>query len=411
MSRKSALIVLVSVLALLSEGAAAQRQTATPPPAIKGERAIARHHRPANVLVRLLLLSGSETPAGAQLMDDLLEAHKQARLDLARSLRLDAWEGLRVDVETRHVSWLENGHQEEVRDAPKDPDSFDFLVTWVWDLAESTFYFRAEGIAGFQSKQIRGIETWTIERVSDPSIFQTWEASYEVESYQMGPYMSGKAVRKLAQEATERVIAPKRTPILAGVVDFIQRNRELEPGGSRPSARTAPRQARVLVRALVTGAGGSHWFGLAISALASDLGLVSGPTLRVREERTVRHEGAKYQKRPGEEWAVDPGKLDFLVNWNLEFLEHPKDPSGRYRFTVTDSWRAQKTSDPSVNKTWTVSYDLAYESSIWYDSPKRAQLSQEQAERVIAPLRGPIVREVVAFIESNSSNAPAQTQK
>ena len=112
MSRKSALIVLVSVLALLSEGAAAQRQTATPPPAIKGERAIARHHRPANVLVRLLLLSGSETPAGAQLMDDLLEAHKQARLDLARSLRLDAWEGLRVDVETRHVSWLENGHQE-----------------------------------------------------------------------------------------------------------------------------------------------------------------------------------------------------------------------------------------------------------------------------------------------------------
>ena len=69
------------------------------------------------------------------------------------------------------------------------------------------------------------------------------------------------------------------------------------------------------------------------------------------------------------------------------------------KIDVEETWTAEKTVDANVKKTWKCSYSVNAESILDVNKPEKAAVGQTRS--VIAPARGPILKEVREFIAAN----------
>ena len=125
-----------------------------------------------------------------------------------------------------------------------------------------------------------------------------------------------------------------------------------------------------------------------------------------------------------ETWKWNSTYFDFVVNWEREWsrIERPSDifrindllcKPERLRVSSSETWIVEKTSDPTVKNTWQISSytltgPLQYPDSIacmMKTAPPVANaFVEKQVRSVIVPARGPVLKKVRAFINSNTPN-------
>ena len=127
--------------------------------------------------------------------------------------------------------------------------------------------------------------------------------------------------------------------------------------------------------------------------------------LKVEEERSVEVWNSRLDKKPKpktSEWKLDPGRFDYLVELEVNSREETKyfalDP---VKLAVTEAWKVSKVSDPTVTKTWKCNFTVDGGNDI--SSYEKAAV--EQTERVVAPARGPILKELRDFIRASATTA------
>lgn len=123
-------------------------------------------------------------------------------------------------------------------------------------------------------------------------------------------------------------------------------------------------------------------------------------------------------------WKLNPNDFDFVVNWEREWSpgERPPDPFSinnylckpeRFRFSSSESWIVEKTSDPAVKNSWQISsYTLAgplqYPDSIACMLKRAPPVTNAflaaQVQSVIVPARSPVLKKVRTFINANSAD-------
>lgn len=123
-------------------------------------------------------------------------------------------------------------------------------------------------------------------------------------------------------------------------------------------------------------------------------------------------------------WKLNPTDYDFVVNWEREWSpsERPSElfsinnylcKPERFRFSSSETWIVEKTSDPTVKNTWqvssyTLSGPLQYPDSIACMMKQAPPVTNAflagQVQSVIVPARGPILKKVRAFINANTAN-------
>lgn len=133
--------------------------------------------------------------------------------------------------------------------------------------------------------------------------------------------------------------------------------------------------------------------------------LSSGDELKLEEEKSLVVWNSGLEKKPkpkAEQWKWDPKDFDFLINRDVNSKEQPKfsilDP---LKISVTETWQVNKVSDPTVTKRWTYSLTLDGGSEV----AAYEKTAAEQVEKVVAPVRGPVLKEIREFIRANKSGA------
>ena len=162
---------------------------------------------------------------------------------------------------------------------------------------------------------------------------------------------------------------------------------------------------KILVRKHDTGVlaldGGTFHLQVMLAAGKDDIKqstmLVSDQRIVVEEEYSITlRSPVKGQEQKAAEWKRDPKNFDYLVSWTIESDEHTKTQvAENLKITVKETWKVEKVSDPSVTKTWTCTYVL--EGGAISVSQERAE---DEARKVVAPARAPIVKEIKAFVSS-----------
>ena len=131
--------------------------------------------------------------------------------------------------------------------------------------------------------------------------------------------------------------------------------------------------------------------------------LSSRDDLKLEEEKSLVVWNSRLEKKPRqpEQWKWDPKDFDFLINWDVNSKEEPKylmfDP---LKITVSEIWKVNKVSDPAVTKSWTYSVTLNGGAEI----PAYEKTAAEQVEKVVAPVRGPVLRQITEFNRANRSS-------
>lgn len=202
----------------------------------------------------------------------------------------------------------------------------------------------------------------------------------------------------------------------------------------RAEAQQRTQQVKVLIRKVNTGVvaldGGFLLIDVEKAAqnakpqVLKNLRLTSAGGIRVEMESRTAIEfpgGQKWaEKQPYDthgEAERDAAGFDFLVSWTLDWHELSKyQLSDKLKIDVKETWKVEKVADSSVTQTWTLSYLLTEEESLGLkDMTKRiAHAAVEQTATVIAPRRGPILKEIRAFIEANRAkrkNEPQSSDK
>lgn len=132
------------------------------------------------------------------------------------------------------------------------------------------------------------------------------------------------------------------------------------------------------------------------TTIADGTMLLTGDGLTI--ERESYDPGEKGKKKP--EWKLLPQNFDFLVTWNTENKEHSKrSMNDALMISTNESITVEKVSAPSITKTWTLSYTLNAGSKM--DAYEKT--AEQQINGVIIPARGPVLKEIRAFILSNMS--------
>ena len=107
-------------------------------------------------------------------------------------------------------------------------------------------------------------------------------------------------------------------------------------------------------------------------------------------------------------WSKDPKAFEFVLNWTLDWKEHPKSYDGEeLRVTVKETLKAEKVLDPKVAKTWTYTYVLSGGKEFLpssFSSEGKTNSALEQTKNVIVPARGPVLKEALAFINANRTS-------
>ena len=179
---------------------------------------------------------------------------------------------------------------------------------------------------------------------------------------------------------------------------------------SNPTATTSqpPVQAqrKVLIRSVDTGTlavdGLLYLVNLHLAAEKSDskdsLLLFDTTQMRVDIEGVNQLTGAGKEKRDAGpvEWKRDLKNYDFLVNVVRDYKEQTKTSFvAPLQIAVKETWKIEKVSDPSVTNTWNFEYMLNGGS----DVTSFKKTAAEQTERVLVPARGPVLKEIRAFVE------------
>ena len=183
--------------------------------------------------------------------------------------------------------------------------------------------------------------------------------------------------------------------------------------GSSPAARPAqPKPIRVLVRVTrlsrvaIDGAESLDALDDVLKKLPprelDDLKLQPGDGLLVQEERdrVVRwpaHPGASQQ------WEIDPGGFDFLVEWTIRHEELKKPfPLSSLGIISEETVEATKVSDPSQKKKWRANYVFsALFTSGLTTNPDYLRMDATYVFLpVLRKVRAPVMRDIRAFLAS-----------
>lgn len=133
--------------------------------------------------------------------------------------------------------------------------------------------------------------------------------------------------------------------------------------------------------------------------------LSTGDELKLEEEKSLVVWNSTLEKKPTpkpEQWKWNAKDFDFLITWEVNSKEQAKyfilDP---LKIAVTETWKVSKVSDPNVTKSWTYNFTLDGGAEI----SAYEKTSAEQVEKVIAPLRGPVLKQITDFVRTNRSSA------
>jgi hypothetical protein len=203
----------------------------------------------------------------------------------------------------------------------------------------------------------------------------------------------------------------------AVLVVFTGSSCKSKPAQSQGSAAPAAAQpVKVLLRKRTTGnlaIDGFLWQLSLASAIdqatpeVKDLIVLdSGPDLAVEtewiEETKIPLKEKDKKKKEPSTWKLDPKNFEFLVDWTLDQQEQTKFFFGdSLKITAKEIWKIERTTNPSVSRNWNCSYLMDGGWQISKDDYEKA--AKDQTEKVIAPARGPILKEIRAFIEANKS--------
>lgn len=180
------------------------------------------------------------------------------------------------------------------------------------------------------------------------------------------------------------------------------------PTGSGPQLSQTPAQSKVLLRSMDAGTlavDGLLWLVdlhlVAEKSAAKDsllLSDTSGMNVEVEHMNQITGAGQEKQETKPPEWKRDPKNFDFLVNVIRDYKEQTKTSFGApLQITVKETWKIEKVSDSSVNKTW----DLAYTLNGGSEIASFEKTAAEQTERVVVPARGPVLQEIRDLIAKN----------
>jgi len=168
---------------------------------------------------------------------------------------------------------------------------------------------------------------------------------------------------------------------------------------------TPARLIRVLYRVNATidiaGDGAMFYVGINEAGLKARPDWKHNINLQSTERITVEED--EFVDESKTQWKRNPTDFDFIVSLHEVMRERPKFSfSEQLVINVSESYIAEKVSDPTVKKTWETSYSLVgtpIGQIMTESAKKKEQLSQ--AETIVAK-RGTILKEIRAFIESAS---------
>jgi len=145
---------------------------------------------------------------GASLLDALETLTQQATPEVKKLILLVSTSDLSVEEER---SYLRKEKEAQGHTWKSNPKNFEYLVSFERDLVEATKSFIAEPL------RITVKETWTIEKISDPTVRKSWTASYFLTAE--GPFGPQQAERSATREIL--VVIAKRATILDETRSFI----------------------------------------------------------------------------------------------------------------------------------------------------------------------------------------------
>lgn len=150
-----------------------------------------------------------------------------------------------------------------------------------------------------------------------------------------------------------------------------------------------------------------------ISPLKDATILSSTDSLDITEERSTQVLSPKEKAAPtSDTWKEDPKAFDFVVYCEMNSKEQTKHSlNEKLTITVKETWRVELVTDPKVVKTWDCNYILTAGGSFTTTSiavpindKEIDQIAEQQTEKMIAPVRGPILKEIREFIKANSAS-------
>jgi hypothetical protein len=107
-------------------------------------------------------------------------------------------------------------------------------------------------------------------------------------------------------------------------------------------------------------------------------------------------------------WLKDVRAFEFVLNWTLDWKEHSKSwEDEELKVTVKETLKVEKVLDPKVTKTWTFTYVLNAGKEFLpssFSSEGKEKSALEQTKNVIVPVRGPVLKEILAFINANRTS-------
>lgn len=132
--------------------------------------------------------------------------------------------------------------------------------------------------------------------------------------------------------------------------------------------------------------------------------LFSGGSIEVEQESVGETEiMTMEQKHEPIKWKKDPAGYDFLIIWAIEQHERSKYSLwDKLQIDVKETWKAEKVSDPTVTQTWETTYVLT-DTGMGYSNESQTRGATELIKTVISPARGPILKEIRAFIMANKT--------
>jgi hypothetical protein len=190
---------------------------------------------------------------------------------------------------------------------------------------------------------------------------------------------------------------------------------------------TDPNAAKVLIRRRETGvlALDGTLFGLYLAGAVENpevkesVDINSGGHIKVEQEYSSEIRGPvdnaqkskvglplRAEPKPAA-WSKDVRAFEFVLNWTLDWKEHPKSwEDEALKITVKETLKVEKALDSKVTKTWTFTYVLnagkEFPPSSLSGDPKEIALGQ--IKNVIVPVRGPVLKEILAFINANRTS-------
>ena len=103
-------------------------------------------------------------------------------------------------------------------------------------------------------------------------------------------------------------------------------------------------------------------------------------------------------------WKVDPAVLDFVVTNTIEGYTKAKD---LFEFNqplqFTETWEVKKGLDATISKKWRTSFEFLVDAGLTFEQEDFKGSAPMLLTTVVAPRRGPILKEICGFIQEHST--------